>query len=437
MKIYTDTRFTAAAAASCARVALHTALVALPLFCSPSFAATPLDPPQWAATENGVMLQRMTDQNTKLPEGAKGAKRTFDQGLELAERGADEEEQRRDDVILGNAEAKFTLIIEELAPDFAYAYTNRANVRIARGNNYGAIADYGRALELAPLAKDAWVTQLNLGSTLLAVDRPTEAFPYFQRSVDLSKGDLSNGKQYTVLGRANCYHQLGKWDLAIADFGLVLDKYPGDVQPWWLRYAVDLDEVGRRQEALGLARRLASKFDIEPETTLTICSLLWRGNDPMSAQADRDEALRRWKIAPESTKEKMLAFDVKARLWPPSATAAAASFRGAVGPEFEKENAVKKAADAARMEAQEAAEAERKEKEKLQMDALMADPRVAALPEALKPAADSAYRAPAAAPQPPPVAAPAPAAPANTDNSAAELARLQEQLAALQRMQQQ
>ena len=64
----------------------------------------------------------MTDQNTKLPEGAKGAKRTFDQGLELAERGADEEEQRRDDVILGNAEAKFTLIIEELAPDFAYAH---------------------------------------------------------------------------------------------------------------------------------------------------------------------------------------------------------------------------------------------------------------------------------------------------------------------------
>ena len=54
-----------------------------------------------------------------------------------------------------------------------------------------AIADYGRALEKAPLAKDAWVSYLNRGSTLLAMDRPDLALADLNRAVELSKGDRS------------------------------------------------------------------------------------------------------------------------------------------------------------------------------------------------------------------------------------------------------
>ena len=56
--------------------------------------------------------------STKLTD--KGAKRVFDQGMELAARGADEETQRQDDGILAKAEDRFTLLIEDLAPQFAY-----------------------------------------------------------------------------------------------------------------------------------------------------------------------------------------------------------------------------------------------------------------------------------------------------------------------------
>ena len=317
-----------AAQAHLSRFAVH-ALVAIPLALlppsiSPAQAAGPaslMAPPEWVKTENGVMLQRQTDENTKLPDGDKAAKRVYEQGLELAKRGADEEEQQKDDVKLRNAEDKFTVLAEEMAPNFAYAYTNRANVRVARGNFVGAIEDYSRAIELAPLAKDTWVTLLNRGSTLLEMRRPELALTDLKKAVQLSNGD-----RFTLLGRGAAYHTLGQYDFAVADFGAVLDKYPGNVEPWWLRYSLDLAEIGRRQDGLGFARRLAAKFDIEPETTLAVCTLLWKdGGD-----VDHDEALRRWSNAPLITKRQMLAFDVSKRLWPPGAASASKVFLSAV-----------------------------------------------------------------------------------------------------------
>ena len=174
-----------------ARLALHAALVALPLVAlppQPSLAANDmLAPPQWVTTENGVMLKRQSDENTKLE--SKAAKARARPGSRARDARADESTQFLDDSLLKNAEEKFTLIAEELAPNYAYAYTNRANVRIARGNYAGAVADYERALQLAPLATDAWVTYLNRGSTLLSMDgRAARRSSDLDTSVSLSEG---------------------------------------------------------------------------------------------------------------------------------------------------------------------------------------------------------------------------------------------------------
>lgn len=301
--------------------AVHATLAFAPV--SPAHAGL-FDPPQWVTTDNGVELQRMTEANSKLT--SQEAKRVFDAGLELANRGADEDTQIKDDRILKRAEDRFSLLVDELAPNYYGGYTNRANVRVARGNYADAVADYERALELAPLAKDAWVVYLNLGSTKLALQREGDAasaLDDMQRSVELSKSD-----RLALLGRASAFHTVGRWAEAAADYGAVISKAPLDIQPFWLRYSLELFETDQRPEALGIVRRLAGKFDLEPECNLAACSLLWGS----SRDSDKDEALNRWKALPVVTQRRMQEIDVAQNLWPPAARQASRAFLAAVPP---------------------------------------------------------------------------------------------------------
>ena len=236
----------AASAAHAQGLALTVATAALLLAGSPpraAHAAGLLEPPGWTQVDNGVSMQRTTDTNSKLTD--KAAKRVFDAGVELANRGADEEEQVLNDKALQKAEERFSLLIdgeegiEPLAPNFYGGYTNRGNVRVARGNYAGAAADYVRAIQLAPLAEDLWVTELNLGQTLLAMKQPNDALRALQQSVVRSKGD-----RYTLLGRGSAYHTLGRFGEAAADYGQVITKNPTDIQPFWIRCARDRSESG-------------------------------------------------------------------------------------------------------------------------------------------------------------------------------------------------
>ena len=68
----------------------------------------------------------------------------------------------------------------------------------------------------------------------------------------------------------------------------------------------------------------------QPETYLAVMALLWKdGSD-----VDREEAMRRWKIAPLPSKQKMATFDEteRAKGWPMSAREAARTFLQAVPP---------------------------------------------------------------------------------------------------------
>jgi len=268
---------------------------------------------------DGAALKKMSDTNSKLSD--KSIKRVLDAGIELAARGSNPETQQVDTAVLRRAEDRFTLIIEELAPDFVGGYTNRANVRVALRDSEGAVRDYTDALRVAPLGKDAWLTKVNRGATLLALGKPSDALNDLQQAVVMSKNDY-----LALLGRGSVLHSLGRYADAAADYGAVLDKAPTDVQPFWLRYALELWQIDRRAEALGLVRRVANKFDLEPECAVAVSSLLYSDGTTV----DREEALRRWNLLPDPVRRKALDFDIGARQWPPAAADAAAVFRQTV-----------------------------------------------------------------------------------------------------------
>jgi len=261
-------------------------------------------------------LKKQSEANTKVPD--KQVKRVMDAGLELASRGADPETQQLDKTVLRKAEERFTIVIEELAPSFTGGYTARANVRVALGDYAAAVDDYTAALKLAPVGPDAWMTKLNRGSTLMQLGKSAEALTDLERAVEMSKRDY-----LTLLGRGSALHTTGNYAGAAVDYAAVLDKNPTDIQPFWLRLALEYFQLGRKVEAVGLARRVANKFDLEPEAAIAVSSMLWADG----IEADQTEALRRWKVLPEPVRAKALVFDLAAREWPPAAVDAAAAFR--------------------------------------------------------------------------------------------------------------
>jgi tetratricopeptide (TPR) repeat protein len=265
--------------------------------------------------------KKRSETNSKLTD--KVAKKVFDQAMDLADRSVDPEEQTKNDAALRRAEERFTYLIDELAPDFCYGYTARANVRVSLGNYDDAVADYQAALKLAPLVKDAWLTRLNLGNTLIAVGQKEEGLAEVSRAVEQSKAD-----KLALLGRGSALHSMGRYREASRDYGEVLTKNPNDVQPFWLRYALELYEDGEKNEAFGIARRLAGKYDIEPETNLAVCTLLWRDG----TESARQEALLRYSRQPVVTKERMTKVDFERQEWPPASRAAAKEFLAAVAP---------------------------------------------------------------------------------------------------------
>uniref|UniRef100_A0A7S4ETF5 Tetratricopeptide repeat protein n=1 Tax=Chrysotila carterae TaxID=13221 RepID=A0A7S4ETF5_CHRCT len=274
-----------------------------------------------ASTE--AELVRMSQQNSKLED--RQAIKLFESGMDLAAKGADPETQERNDDALKKAEERFTLLVEEFAPNYADGYANRANVRVARGDLEGAVRDYDTALQLVPRGNSVWVNLLNRGATRSALGDTELALSDLQEAVRLSQGD-----KLALLGRGSVLHKLGRYAEAASDYGAVVNKRPLDVQPFWLRYAIDLFEADRRLEALGIVRRVANKFDLEPECTLAASSMLWSGG----TDTERSEAMLRWKQLPAQMRTRSLAFvDEKtfsAREWPPKAVAAAEEFARAV-----------------------------------------------------------------------------------------------------------
>jgi len=280
-------------------------------------------------SDEKVALRKVSVTNSQLKD--KGALKILKSGQDYAERGADPETQMLDPTVLRQAEGRFTLLIDELAPTFAGGYANRANVRVALKDYNGAAADYEVALRLSPLADDAWVNWLNRGSTLLAAGEAERALPDLQRAVELSKAATSQGanqaEKLTLLARGGALHQLGRYQLAAEDYGAVVAKAgPQQVDPFWLRYGLELYQLGQAQEGLGYIRRVAAKFDIEPESQLA----LYMATASAGGERGAAEALRLWTVAPASVKEAAAGMDFAQRQWPPAAEKAAKAFLAVV-----------------------------------------------------------------------------------------------------------
>lgn len=145
----------------------------------------------------------------------------------------------------------------DLAPSFAPAWSNSANILVAKKQYADAITYYTTSLELAPRDRDTWVVLLNRGTTQLALGEVSRALD--DMNAALALGNANTAVVYS--NRAPCYEAQGKWDMALRDYQRAVEANGNDVQPWWLKYALVLFERDRSQESLSILRRVAARYD--------------------------------------------------------------------------------------------------------------------------------------------------------------------------------
>jgi len=185
----------------------------------------------------------------------------------------------RQEEVKGNIDKAFKLYskVVELEPTYPYAWSNRGNMHILRGDLRAALDDYTRAVDQLPSAGsagtsgEAWLIYLNRATTRLALNEDAKL-----ALDDLNAAALMRRAPDAALltSRAQAYERLEDWASAAADYQAALSLRPNDIQPWWVRFALVLFQLGRDVDAATLARRVRSKFSGEAEAGIALTCML-------------------------------------------------------------------------------------------------------------------------------------------------------------------
>lgn len=203
--------------------------------------------------------------------------------------------------------------IIEQSPDFAPAYSNRANIYVSRKRLDDAIRDYSRAIDLAPLDSNAWVIFVNRGCTRLSRgDNPYDAL------ADMNVARQLKGDDEVVLpNRAAVYEVLEKWDSAIRDYQTALKS--NEVRPFWVRYGLMLFQRNKPSEAVSILRRVEARYDAA-DVHAALAAILFEREDVAAAETE-------WSLVDRPRLYESQQFLKKERQWPPRALEAMDKFR--------------------------------------------------------------------------------------------------------------
>lgn len=196
-------------------------------------------------------------------------------------------------------------------PNNAELWSNRGNARASQNHLEAAIADYDRAIELAPDQPDPY---LNRGASLENAGRLTEAIADYNRVLAIDPDDPA-----AYNNRGNAEAAQGRWDEAIADYQRAWER-AADFVIARDNYALALYQVGRTEEALRSLRNLVRKYPTFADPRAALTAVLW-------AQGDRGEAESQWvSVIGLDRRYKDLEWVAKTRRWPPAMVSALEKF---------------------------------------------------------------------------------------------------------------
>ena len=181
------------------------------------------------------------------------------------------------------AEGYWSQLIE-LLPDNPVGWSNRGNYRVIQHKLVEAIADFDRAIELAPDAPNPY---LNRGiayegekSWENAMPKASEAIADYQRVLEINPHDAV---AYNNLGNAN--GGLGKWENAIAYYNKAVELDPNFAFAR-VNYALALYQIGEKDKAIGEMRNIIRKYPQFADIRAALTAALWADGKPGEAESN-------------------------------------------------------------------------------------------------------------------------------------------------------
>ena len=208
------------------------------------------------------------------------------------------------------AEDYWTQLIERF-PSNPAIWSNRGNSRVSQNKLEDAIADYNKAVELAPNATDPY---LNRGTALEGLGRWEDAIADYNQVLKLDSNDAM-----AYNNRGNAQAGLGKWQEAIADYqhSTALDPKFAFARA---NYAIALYQTGQTDEAIRTMRNLIRKYPQFPDVRAALTAALWE-------QGKQGEAESNWVATVGlDSRYKNLDWVKTVRRWPPVMVAALEKF---------------------------------------------------------------------------------------------------------------
>lgn len=211
---------------------------------------------------------------------------------------------------LSTAEDYLTQLTEQF-PDNPAVWSNRGNVRVGQNKLEEAIADYDRAIQLAPNFPDPY---LNRGIAYEGQKRYSQAIADYNKALELNGDDAM-----AYNNRGNAQAGQGRWQEAIADYKTAAELAP-DFAFARANYALALYQAGERAQATQALRSLIRKYPAFPEPRAALTAILWD-------EGQQGEAESNWVAAVGmDSRYQDLEWVRQVRRWPPTLCAALENF---------------------------------------------------------------------------------------------------------------
>lgn len=189
------------------------------------------------------------------------------------------------------------------------AWSNRGNCRTSQGRFTDAVADFDRAIQLAPKEPDP---HLGRGVALEGLRRFQEALAEYEMSNSCSIAMYGASDPVTFNNRGNCYGLgLGDWATAVQCFhqASVLSR---DFVYARANEALALYQMGKTSEGLQMMEFLLRKYPDFPDMRAALAAVYW------AKEGRKTEAENLWvRVVDQDTRYKDITWVQDIRRWPP------------------------------------------------------------------------------------------------------------------------